>query len=71
MNSKRVAYALRNGLGTGLVLFVLMGLFKLGKSSFAAVYTSPAALRQLGYFLLGAVLGYYFFGWWANQSRKS
>jgi len=69
-SKKRIFYALRNGIGVGLFLFIILGLLKLGNADFYTVYTSPQALRQLGYYLIGACLGYYFFGWWANQGKQ-
>ena len=61
-SKERISYALRNGLGMGLLIFVVLGLTKLGKADFTTVFFSTAALRQLLYVLLGACLGFYFFG---------
>ena len=65
----RAQYALRNGLGYGLFIFIVMGLFKLRSHPIGTVFFSVQGLRDLGLCLLGGFLGFFFLGWWAKKDQ--
>lgn len=68
---ERVIYALKNGIMIGLLVYVVMGFFQMNKTSFQEAYMTWAALKRLFFYLLGASLGYYFFGWWADEEKRN
>lgn len=64
----RWLYGLKHGSLFGLVVFLLINLYKLKDNTFTEVFFSVSALEQLTTMLLAGIVGYSSLKWWMNEN---